>query len=63
MTPKDKAIELFDEIDSILFKEYNNLKAKKCALIVVNNILKLDLQEIYMNYDYWKDVKKEIELL
>ncbi len=61
MTPKEKAIELFDKYDYILYKEYNNLEAKHCALIAVDEILSL------LSYGtaikYWQEVKQEIENL
>ena len=60
MTPKEKSIELFDKFDSILFKEYDNLEAKKCALIAVDEILNLDY---YCGSLYWQEVKQEIEKL
>ena len=71
MTPKEKAIELFDKYDSFLYKEYNNLEAKKCALIVVDEILNLgfdircDATERCVSpvMNYWQEVKQEIERL
>ena len=62
MTPKDKAIGLYCKyIDA-----YNdrNLQvsdykfAKQCALIAVDEILKLRIA-----ISYWQEVKKEIEAL
>ncbi len=69
MTPKEKAIELFDK----MFIEMSNFSitdevleevAKQCALIAVNEIMKqcwdyrdIDLQA---SYDYWQEVKQEI---
>lgn len=64
MTPKEKAIELFDKFDSILFKEYNNLEAKKCALIAVDELIYETRFEVpNIRQRYWKDVKQKIELL
>ena len=71
MTPKEKAIELFDKYDSFLYKEYDNLEAKKCALIAVYEILNLDFNincdatEKCVNpvMNYWQEVKQEIEKL
>lgn len=60
MIPKEKAIELFDKFDSILFKEYNNLEAKKCASIAVDEI-RDNLPLISDIQQYWIDVKQEIE--
>ena len=65
-TPKEKAEELFDKFDSILFKEYCNLEAKKCALIAVGEIIKAlrkDLPEIGLGKGYWHSVKQEIDKL
>ena len=82
MTPKEKAKELFTNY-LILFPEfyndleygYNEVKAKQCALITVDEILKaipdslLDVWqgETYLcindDIDYWKKVKQEIEKL
>ena len=59
MTPKEKAIELFDRF---LRVEYPG-PAKDCALIAVN----LLMEEAYRQNDYegfkayWKEVKQEIE--
>jgi hypothetical protein len=64
MTPKEKAIELFDKYDYILYKEYNNLEAKHCALIAVEEILEVGNVIISYNVtDYWEEVKQEIEKL
>ena len=73
MTPKEKAIELFDKFDSILFKEYDNLETKKCALIAVDEIIgQWEIIDVYLangngqlnqNLDYWYKVQQEIELL
>ena len=63
MTPKDKAKELVWKYLPILelWKENNSNKAKECALIAVNEILKLD---IYSSDEYyWQEVKQEIEKL
>lgn len=62
MTPKEKAIELFDKYDSFLYKEYDNLEAKKCALIAVDEILKCDDIDFY-GRKYYKEVRQEIENL
>jgi hypothetical protein len=82
MTPIEKAKELFTNY-LILFPEfyndleygYNDVKAKQCALIAVNEILKaipseyLDVWKgetnMVINEDiaYWERVKQEIEKL
>ena len=65
MTPKEKAIELYNKMyDYSLFEE----EAKRCALIAVDEILS-ELTEIpygleYLNrLNYWLEVKQEIVLL
>lgn len=76
MNPKEKALELVDKFRDIenKYKEYTDYKqAKQCALIVVDEIFKL-LNDIWLDsftmgesnnkfYNYWQEVKKEIELL
>ena len=59
MTPKEKAKELVNKYLQIY--DGRVIQAKQCVLIAVDEMLKLDLQEIYMNYDYWQEVKQEIE--
>jgi phosphopantetheinyl transferase (holo-ACP synthase) len=74
MSAKDKAKELmdkyqyavrFDESETQYFANMHSVK--ECALIAVDEILKqcwdyrdIDLQA---SYDYWQEVKQEIELL
>jgi hypothetical protein len=74
MTPKDKAKDLFDKfyqeapLDEIKFYS-NNVMAKSCALIAVNEIIKLlvDLSDGEFTYiyqvQYYDLVKKEIQKL
>jgi hypothetical protein len=72
MTPKEKAIELVHKFCSTtegLYKSKKNIKnAKQCALIAVDEILNEFPQGFKGNFEerrkqYWKEVKKEIELL
>lgn len=76
MTPKEKAIELIDKFNNHTVKELVYLKngkviegkteAKECALIAVNEILKIEWDEFEMSGDevmYWQEVKQEIENL
>ena len=72
MTAREKAIELVDKFQKQIFFEITDERldieeAKGCALIAVDEILKqcwdyrdIDLQA---SYDYWEEVKKEIQLL
>jgi len=71
MTPKEKADELIDKmyyIGRYDDKEDYNLamaweRAKQCALIAVEEILNAALNVKMGEHEYWKEVKKEIELL
>lgn len=79
MTPTEKAKELFDKYKDLSNEcdclEYScicfhmgDYKAKDCAFIVADEILKLVSRlRLYVNYDkeikYWKTVKKEINKL
>ncbi len=72
MSEKDKAIELVDKFQKQIFFDITDERldieeAKGCALIAVDEILKqcwdyrdIDLQA---SYDYWQEVKQEIQLL
>jgi hypothetical protein len=75
MSAKDKAIELVDTYRIMLMNSDTEcgeeilctVIAKSCALIAVDEILKqcwdyrdIDLQA---SYDYWQEVKQEIQLL
>ena len=63
MTPKEKAIELFDK----MYWHFRTLAdtdiCKQCALIAVDEILKGENNFIQTNehYKYWQEVKQEIE--
>jgi hypothetical protein len=72
-TPKEKAEELVDKFSGLVdfTNDHDNTcykstlkRQKQCALICVDEIINslpdhLDMAELY----YWKEVKKEIELL
>ena len=67
MTPKEKAQELFDKMHEEIYNRdmYNDLyRAKQCALIAVNAILNV-AKEIATkeSFNYWNQVKQEIENL
>ena len=83
MTPKEKAIELvnkyYHKIEHTISNEYLKVTkdiTKECALIAVDEILKLNNPNTY-NYlteskenliveladNYWQNVKQEIEAL
>ena len=72
MTPRKKADELYSKYDDLLNKDFGNPivfdnQIKQCALIAVDEILEMDLPYFEGDgdefYDYWEQVKKEIEKL
>lgn len=76
MTPKAKAKELFNKYLLINLSQVNDLVdgirialAKNCALIAVQEILNCNPHtntfntDVYSTYDYWFQVKLEIEKL
>ena len=73
MTPKLKAKELFDKfykLDTLIEYDYsyiNKETAKACAIILVKEIIQLCKDKfdysIYLQIDYWNEVKLEIEKL
>ena len=78
MTPKEKAEELYSRmaIDGYTtaitvlglpaeLRQPANSYAQECALIAVDEILSTiqDLKCEDVNWDYWKEVKKEIQKL
>jgi hypothetical protein len=65
MIPKEKALELIDDMHDAPEMGYNE-HAKQCALIAVDEIFKTGLLEgstLGINKKYWQEVKKEIEAL
>ena len=78
MTPKEKAIELFDkyyefDFNTVWVNKQRKL-AKQCALIAVDEILKNDCgantdgqqayeNELYCDEYFWDEVKTELEKL
>jgi hypothetical protein len=63
-TPKEKAKELLWKYLPILesWKVDDSSKAKQCALIAVNEIVKNGFNP-QLPYNYWEEVKEEIEKL
>lgn len=63
MTPKEKAEDLYGKMRIDLAP----ILAKQCALIAVDEILEMDLpileEDADTFYDYWEEVKQEIEKL
>ena len=67
MTPKAKAIELYNKYMQMPFPTHTD-RAKRCALIAVDEILKAvdNPDETYLmkhSVEYWSQVKQEIENL
>jgi hypothetical protein len=68
MTPKEKAKELYFKMYDVYGYDDYHLRAKKCALISVDEILDDDMygmeeEHFEKRINYWEEVKKEIELL
>jgi len=75
MTPKEKAIELYNKFlnpsgDTYLYGMLEHESAKECALIAVDEILKLENNNGYYfdgtnvtSISFWQEVKQEIEKL
>lgn len=63
MTPREKASELIVNYKTTV-KSLNYDEAKQCALIMVDEIKNILYdQDSMTRYDYWFEVKKEIEKL
>jgi hypothetical protein len=66
MTPKGKALELFDKYFEVTNNYY---EAKQCALIAADNIILANPHsnpfntDVYSTFTYWAEVEKEIENL
>jgi len=69
MTPKEKAQELVDNFSNFTIQESwqsKNYFAIECALIAVDEIIDSIIIKNYSDadkYDYWNEVKQEIEKL
>ena len=68
MTPKEKAIELHNKILNVTFDDRDipgepTWVSTKCALIVVDEIIKDKKAFNQISVEYWEDVKEEIEKL
>lgn len=67
MTPKEKAeelVEAFMSTKQTKLSDYSRIyqpTAKQCALIAVDEIIKLCWNGNKIANDYWQEVKKEIE--
>ncbi len=65
MTPKDKAIELFNKMDMIIYTDQDNWKSQciRCALIAVSEIEEAVRYLDNDSEDYWFEVKQELQKL
>ncbi len=69
MTAKEKATELMADIivGTLRMPTLSNKQAEQCALITVDEILKiwnkLDDGVLSIEYDFWQEVKEEITKL
>jgi hypothetical protein len=63
MTPKEKAIDLFKKMFSSS-RSIEVEQAKKCAIVAINEIWnELESERVFEKYNYWREVKEEIEKL
>ena len=71
MTAKEKAQDLLNKFDSIIYTDQNHdRQVKQCALAAVYEIIE-ELEDFAFNYDieevenfyYWEEVKQEINKL
>ena len=71
MTPKEKADELVKKMYKVMSDSVSDITlyfSKQCALIAVNEIMKMpnigyNHNQDESQYDYWQEVKQEIEKL
>jgi hypothetical protein len=62
MTPKEKAVEIYEKYDSLFTAPWKkHISTKQCALIAVDEIL--SAIGFSINDEYWQEVKQEIEKL
>lgn len=66
MTPKEKAMQLFDKM--IVDFSIDKWQTQQCALVAVDEIINylttsLDVQTSLNAVDYWREVKQEIQKL
>ena len=64
MTPKEKAIELFNKMDMIIYTDQDNWKSQciRCAIRAVEEILQ-EVPTDNERCDFWQNVKLELEQL
>lgn len=58
MIPKEKAKELIEKFEFVYVQNYTSMfEVKQCAVIAVDEILKLELNDGY-DHEYWQEVKQ-----
>lgn len=64
MTAKDKAIDLLNDM-AFICRDNGNYPgvAKQCALLTINEILNISAKYTGKDYEFYLDVKTEIEKL
>lgn len=63
MEPREKAEEIYEKMISSS-RNIDEFEAKQCALIAVDFIWQsLEHERVFEMWDYWKEVKQEIEKL
>ena len=60
MTPKEKAKELVNKFTVVGLQRRN--EGIQCALIAVDEVIKATIDD-WSHYEYWQEVKTEIEKL
>jgi hypothetical protein len=68
MTPKEKAEELFNKYATYVVMWAGDINTthqncKQCALIAVDEIINTEVGNTVKGYEYWQEVKKEIQIL
>ena len=64
MEAKEKAKELVDKFTFTCIECDYDWKAKQCALICVDEIINIiDAEDQFILYNYWQQVKQEIDKL
>jgi hypothetical protein len=77
MTPKEKAVDLFNKMDMIIYTDQDNWKSQciRCAIVGVEEILQeipIEILDTYKGetnfvdnerFEFWQNVKLELELL
>lgn len=64
MTAKDKAFELFDNVDATLTYLESKTKVRELTIMTVDEIIKeLESERVFERLEFWNEVKKEINNL